>query len=283
MEELLTQLKTLFKDYPFLMVAVRIVAIVLVGIPLLTWLTRILGRSLRRRLSEQTAMLIRKGIFYGGLIIAMVMVMNELGFQLKALLGAAGVAGIVIGIASQSSFSNIIAGLFLLGEKPFKAGDFIEVNGIKGVVLSIDLLSVKLRTLDNRFVRIPNETMLKSEVINITHFPIRRFEMTIGVAYKEDIGSVVEILKDVADKNPCCLDEPEPQIQFVNFGDSALEIFFGVWFASPDYFKLRGTIVREVKERLDAENIEIPFPHRTLYTGDVTRPFPVRVINDKTD
>jgi small-conductance mechanosensitive channel len=267
------------RELPMVLKAIRIGAILFVGVPLLAFLTGVLGRRLRRRMSEQGAMVLQKSIFYAGLVLALVMVMNELGFELKALLGAAGIAGVVLGIASQSSVANIVGGLFLLSEKPFKVGDFVEVTGIRGVILSVDLLSVKMRTLDNRFVRIPNETMIKSVVTNITHFPIRRFELTVGVAYKEDVGRAVDVLKDVADKNPLCLDEPEPLVQFVNFGDSALEIFFGVWFSSTDYFALRGSIVREIKERFDAEGIEIPFPHRTLYTGEATTPFPIRIVD----
>ena len=95
---------------------------------------------------------------------------------------------------------------------------------------------------------------------------------------KKDIGRVMKVLTEVADRNPYCLDEPAPIIVFKGFGDSALEFLFGVWFAKQDYVTLRNTIMREIKERFDAEGIEIPFPHRTLYAGAATEPFPVRVV-----
>jgi small-conductance mechanosensitive channel len=87
------------------------------------------------------------------------------------------------------------------------------------------------------------------------------------------------MLRDIADKNPYCLDEPEPFVMFMNFGYSALDIVFGVWFAKEQFLNLRKTIMREIKERFDAEDIEIPFPHRTLYTGSVTEPFPIRLFS----
>ena len=205
-----------------------------------------------------------------------------MGFKLTALLGAAGIAGIAIGFASQTSVSNIISGLFLISEKPFEVGDLIKVDDTKGNVLSIDLLSVKLRTLDNQLVRIPNESLIKNQVTNITRFPIRRFDINVGVAYKEDVSRVREVLLDIAKNNPYCLDEPEPLVLFLNFGDSALEFLFAVWFVKTDFFKLRNSVMQDIKERFDAEGIEIPFPHRTLYTGSVTEPFPVYVVQDKT-
>ena len=80
--------------------------------------------------------------------------------------------------ASQTSVSNIISGIFLISEQPFQVGDLIKVGETKGVVLSIDLLSIKLRTFDNQLVRIPNENLIKNELSNITRFPIRIVEKT---------------------------------------------------------------------------------------------------------
>ena len=200
---------------------------------------------------------------------------------MSALLGAAGIIGIALGFASQTSVSNIISGLFLIGEKPFTVGDLVKVGDKQGTILSIDLLSIKLRTFDNQFIRIPNENLIKTEVINITRFPIRRLDLMVGVAYKEDIKNVISVLKDIADKNPLVLDEPEPFIMFQEFGDSSLNIKFGIWVTKEQYWELKKKILIEIKERFDSENIEIPFPHRTLYTGSVTDPLPIRLVGDK--
>ena len=259
---------------------VRCILLLLVGIPTFYALSRMAGRAAKRRFSDQASMLVRKGILYAGLLLLLVIMLQQLGFTLTALLGAAGILGIAIGFASQTSVSNIISGIFLIWEKPFAVGDVIKVGDTTGIVLSIDLLSVKLRTFDNRYVRIPNETLIKAELTNITRFPIRRLDINIGVAYKEDIARVLRVLLDIADKNPYCLDEPEPLVLFMNFGDSALEILFGVWFAKEQLLNLRRTIMQEIKERFDAEGIEIPFPHRTIYTGTVTEPFPIRLLRD---
>ncbi len=262
---------------------VRAVLLLAAGYLALKLTSRLAKRLFAGRLSPQGMMITQKIVFYSGIALILVMTLQQLGFQLTALLGAAGILGVAIGFASQTSLSNIISGLFLVSEKPMTVGEVVSIGNVTGIVLSIDMLSVKLRTFDNRFVRVPNETILKGELVNFTRFPIRRFDLNLGVAYKEDIGRVLRILRDIADKNPIVLDEPEPIILFTNFGASSLDIFFGVWFHVPDFLSLRKTLLQEIKERFDAEGIEIPFPHTTVYTGSVTDPFPIKLVNEKTE
>jgi len=257
---------------------VRVAFLIVVGFPVLFGVSAYVGRLAKRRFSDQSAMLLRKAVFYACAVILIIAVLRDLEFKLTALLGAAGIVGIAVGFASQTSVSNIISGLFLISEKPFAVGDVIKVGETVGTVLSIDLLSVKVRAFDNRFLRIPNENLIKTEVVNFTRFPIRRIDINVGVAYKEDVARVREVLKEIAANNPRCLDEPEPLILFTAFGDSALEFLFGVWCVKADFLELKNSIMQEIKERFDAEGIEIPFPHRTLYTGAMTDPLPVRLV-----
>lgn len=263
-----------------LSMTLRVIVVAVLGIPLLHLLSRLVARAASRRFSDHSANLIRKAVAYTGYVLLIMLILAQLGIKLTALLGAAGIAGVAIGFAAQTSVSNIISGIFLLSEKPFQTGDLINLAGTVGTVQSIDLLSIKLRKLDNQFVRIPNETIIKTEVTNITRFPIRRMDIDIGVAYKEDVGKVREVLQDVAAKNPFCLDEPEPLILFKNFGGSALEFLYGPWFYKTDYIALRNSIMKDVKERFDEEGIEIPFPHQALYSGSETEPFPIRLVGE---
>ncbi len=247
-------------------------------------IARLGSRGLVRLFSEQTsahhAVLIQRVSFYVIIGLFAASALNDLGLDLTVLLGAAGILTVAIGFASQTSASNVISGLFLLGEKPFAVGDVIRIGQTTGEVLSIDLLSVKLRTFDNLFVRVPNESIIKSEIINNTRFPIRRFDILLGVAYKEDLTHVQEVLMRVADSNPLCLVEPAPLFIFTGFGDSALTFQFSVWGARENFIQVRNSMQRDIKEAFDAENIEIPFPHRTLYAGSVTDPFPIRLVSD---
>jgi len=139
---------------------------------------------------------------------------------------------------------------------------------------------VKIKAFDNRYIRIPNEKLLGSELTTITRFPIRRLDINLGVAYKTDVNHLKSVLREIAAANPYCLDEPEPLIVFTNFGDSALEFLFGLWFYKTDYLNLKNSIMQEIKERFDREEIEIPFPHLSLYSGSVTDPMPIRIVDD---
>ena len=257
----------------------RIAILAGAGFPFFFFFSAFSGKATRKKLTPQANMLLRKGIFYTGSICIIISILYQLGFKMTAILGAAGIVGIAIGFASQTSVSNIISGIFLISEQPFQVGDLIKIGETTGVVLSVDLLSVKLRTFDNQLIRIPNETIIKNQVNNITRFPIRRLDIDLGVAYKENIEHVKRILSEIASKNIYCLDEPEPLILLKNFGNSALEFLFAVWCVKADYLKLRQTIMQEIKEGFDAEGIEIPFPHRTLYSGSVTEPFPIQIVD----
>jgi small-conductance mechanosensitive channel len=151
-------------------------------------------------------------------------------------------------------------------------GEVIEVAGTTGEVLSIDLLSVKLRTFDNLFVRVPNETLVKAQITNLTRHPIRRYDMQVSVAYESNLARVREVLLDVAEQNPLALREPRPLVIFQSFGESSVNLQFSVWTARDNYLDLRNGISQEVKEAFDREGIEIPYPHRVMVTRPVTSP-----------
>ena len=270
------------KETELLWKIVGAVVIIIGGIIVVAVLSKVALTISGERLGPQGTMVLKKLIRYIGYAFAFILALNQMGLNLGAILGAAGVAGIAIGFAAQTSLSNIISGFFMIGERPFELGDVIEVDGISGTVDTIGLLSLTLRTFDNRSVRIPNETLVKTNVTNITRHPIRRFNLNIGVAYDENIGHVLKVMKEVAETNVQCLDEPEPLLIFTGFGDSSLNFLLGAWCIQEDYGTLRNTLPRELKERFDAENIEIPFPHMTLAAGKALGTIPVEVLPDSS-
>ncbi|WP_319267326.1 mechanosensitive ion channel family protein [uncultured Draconibacterium sp.] len=252
-----------------------VVLILVVGIALIYFLAFIVKKLLPRSLSQQRKMIIQRLIYYSGFLLLAFIILAQLNISLAPFFGAAGVIGLVVGVASQTSIGNIVSGFFLVGEKSFEIGDVIKVGDKAGVVFSIDLLSIKIRTFDNQLLRIPNQTIISTELINVTRFPIRRLDFNVSVAYKEDLAKVKTLLEEVAKANPLSLDEPEPLIVFKDFGASGIDILLGVWFEKQNYLKVKNSIFQEIKARFDAEGIEIPFPHVTLYTGEATKPFPV--------
>lgn len=259
----------------------RILFILVAGVGSIHLVSYLVLRSLRKQLSRQRMMLVSRTIIYTGYIGLVLIVIRELNYDLTALFGAAGVVGIVIGVASQTSIGNIISGLFLVGEKSFELGDVVKVGDKTGTVYSIDLLSIKIKTFDNLLIRIPNQSVISSELTNVTRFPIRRLDFQIGVAYKEDLRKVKSVLENVARNNPLCLEEPEPVIIFQTFGDSSINITFGIWFEKNNYMAVKNSVFIEIKEAFDREQIEIPFPHVSVYAGEASKPIPVKLQDEK--
>lgn len=257
--------------------AIRVSLLFFLALPLVFAFSRWISNFAGKKYSPQHGMIAGKIVCYGGGLLILATLFHELGFSLAPLLGAAGIVGVALGFASQTSVSNVISGIFLVAEQPFVVGDIIRVGDTTGIVLSIDMLSVKLRQFDNRFVRIPNETLIKTEVTNITYFPIRRLDCKISVAYKEDLARVRAVLLEVAYANPLALQEPEPIVIFDNFGSSGIELLFAVWVAKADFLALKNSLHQEIKARFDFEEIEIPFPHLSLYTGLDSKPLPVEL------
>jgi small-conductance mechanosensitive channel len=243
-----------------------------ISIALILVISRILqvviGRTLKKNMPEPRTKMIRKGIRYSAYVIIITTLLKAFGVDLSALLGAAGIAGIAIGFAAQTSISNLISGLFLISEKPFEPGNSIQVGDITGVVLSVDLLSVKIQTFDNRFVRIPNETIIKTNVINISRFPIRRLDVMISVSYKSNLARVRELLAEVAAKNTNVLDNPAPLILMDKFDASGINILFGVWFESSNLMETKNSIISDIHSRFSSEGIEIPYPKLDVFVRE---------------
>ncbi|MFC0702961.1 Small-conductance mechanosensitive channel [Marinobacter persicus] len=253
--------------------------LLLLGLVLGSLSARSVGHLVGKRTSRHHEVMIRRLVFYLVFVVFAMAALREAGFSLQVVLGAAGILTVAIGFASQTSASNIISGLFLVMEKPFEIGDVIEADATTGEVVAIDLLSVKLRTPDNLYVRIPNETLIKTRVINRSRFPIRRIDLVIGIAYAEDLERVKSLLLNLAEQSPVCLEEPKPFVLVTGFGASSVDLQFSFWVVKEEYLEGRGSMMIDVKKALDQEGIEIPFPHTSVYAGSHSAPFRIQLVD----
>lgn len=226
-------------------------------------------------LNVQQRMLAQRGAFWGVLTLFAVSALRELGFEFGVLLGAAGIVTIALGFASQTSASNLISGLFLVLERAIEVGDVIRVDGFTGEVVSIDLLSTQLRTFDNLLVRIPNETMVKTQITNLNRLPIRRVDLQVGVGYGSDLDEALRCLQEAARREPLILEEPPPMVIAQGFGTSSIDYQFSVWTRTDQFLEVRNALQRAVKRHFDEGGIEIPFPQRTLHA----HPLDIRLID----
>jgi len=240
---------------------IRVILILVIGIPLIRLIRSIAKRIVKDRLSPQSEQLVVRSVYYVAILILLITLLNEFGFRLSAILGAAGIFGVAIGFASQTSFSNIISGIFLISEKPFQVGDVVQVSSNIGTIESIDLLSIKLKTPDNRYIRVPNETMIKTEVINITRYPIRRLDIYVSVSYNDNLEKVKTVFMDIIANEPLALKEPAPLFSIEKFDESGIKILYGVWVNKEDYLALKNSLMINLKDKFEHEHVTIPYPH----------------------
>lgn len=261
----------------------KAILLFIIGFIIANLLSTAVVKLAKHKMTAHGQLFLKRSVFYSILVLVTISALDNVGIDLSILLGAAGIFTVAIGFASQTSVSNLISGIFLMIERPFSITDVIKVNDITGEVISIDLLSVKLRTFDNLFVRIPNESMIKSAVTTLTKYPIRRADLKIGIAYKEDIEKVRKILLELAAKNLICLEEPAPVFILTGFGSSSIDIQFSVWSRRENFLALKNSMYTEIKIGFDQQGIEIPFPHVSLYAGSATTPFPVSASVNEID
>jgi small-conductance mechanosensitive channel len=262
-----TSLAKLMGDYvlPF----IGICAWLIFGFWVSSVLARLVYNGLSRKLGADSARAASNAIKITLVALFVVLLVHGVGGSITAVLGAAGVAGVAIGFASQTSLSNLISGLFLLLEHPFKVGDWIEVDGTSGYVHSVELLSTYIRTFDNRLVRIPNETVAKSKLVNYTQYQIRRLDLEIRVAYTEDAGRVMEIFREVVVANASCFNEPEPLIVFKGFGEGSMDFLLAVWIDRNEIQSARTSLMKDIKARFDKEGVALPYEMLRMVAGDL--------------
>lgn len=236
----------------------RLAALIVIGLPGVWLLGRWIRALISRKFTAQQGMIAGKAVFYTGFIVVSTMSLNQLGYQLTALLGALGIAGVAAGFAARTSASNVIGGVFLIIENPFSIGDVIKVGETLGEVTAIDLFSAKIRTFDNKLVRIPNETLVGATIVNFSRFPIRRVDIDVTVSYSADLGKVKETLLEAATKNPLSLAEPGPALFFSSLTDKGVSVFLGVWTRASDFGELKNALIEDIRSRFVSVGIAGP-------------------------
>ena len=188
-----------------------------------------------------------------------------LGINVGPLLALIGAAGFVVAFALQNSLGNFASGILIMVFKPFDLGDLVEIDGILGVVKSMNLLSVQLRTMDNRAVIIPNNNVWGGAITNVNGTDTRRVDLVFGIAYDDDIEKAQKIMEQVIAGHPLVLEDPAPVVRVHELGDSSVNFICRPWVKTRDYWEVYWDITRGVKEQFDKEGISIPFPQRDLH------------------
>ena len=241
------------------------VLLAVIGFLIARFISNTFIRTVGMRFNAHQQLVWRRGIFYFIFLIFVMASLKEAGFKLSVFLGAAGILTVALGFASQTSASNLISGMFLIGEGSFEVGDTIQLtlirgHTIEGEVISIDLLSVKLLTQDNVYVRLPNEQLIRAPVHNLSKFPIRRIPITLAINFHEDIIKVREVLLDAVNKYPLVLADPKPAVTVTAFRESSIELLFAIWCKRENFLQVRDEMQERIRNAFVDNKIEIPVP-----------------------
>lgn len=241
--------------------ALRIFLIATVG----WWTIRYLKHRVKMALAQVypddlRVELISRVFSYTALLIVVAALLNELGVQVSALLGAAGIVGVAVGFAAQTSVANIISGLFLMIEQPFELGDQVSINGIDGTVVSVNLFAVTLKTEDGRQVRIPHEQILKNTFINVTGLPVRRYDVTLRLNYQQDPQQVIRVIEDALKRMPNVLPDPAPYILVKHMTGDYWEVVVGAWGSQDNFLSIKRSLLIELKSAFDKQGIALSIP-----------------------
>ncbi len=253
--------------------AIFVVVFVLIYIAGKAILLPVVDRSLKsRNLEEHARRPLKKLVSILVVFAAIAVAFGMAGFGnfLQSLATVAAAATLAIGFAMQDVVKNFVAGVFIYTDKPFRIGDWIEWDDQAGIVEDISLRVSRVRTFDNELLTVPNSQLTDGVIKNPVAKDQLRLKFVFGIGYEDDIDTATEIIVEEADAHPEILDDPAPSVRLVELGDSSVGLQSRIWIADPsraDFVKTRAEYVKAVKERFDEEDINIPYPNRTIGGG----------------
>ncbi|MBR4675192.1 MAG: mechanosensitive ion channel family protein [Victivallales bacterium] len=197
-------------------------------------------------------------------IIAGLIALDLFGFNTASILTVLGAAGLAIGLAMKDSLSNIAAGIMLLILHPYKGGDFIECGSISGVIKELGLFTTTLQTVDGIFVSVPNSVLFGSPIKNYSHNATRRADITVGIAYSDNLAEGLKVLGELLNSNERILKDPAPQVVVSDLADSSVNITLRFWATNQNYWDVYWQVKAQLKGTIEGAGLNIPFPQRVV-------------------
>lgn len=241
--------------------------ILVVGWIVAGWSSRLVGRMVERneRFDRTIASVLQRMVRWGVLLVTLIAVLGRFGVQTTSLVALLGAAGLAVGLALQGALSNVAAGVMILGLRPFRLGDAVDIGGTVGAVEEIGLFSTRLRTFDGVVVHQPNSNIWGSEIKNFSQAEGRRVDLIVGIGYDDDVGEAIRIAHGLLEGDERVRAEPAPMVAVESLGADSVNLMLRYWTAPADFFPTKLDLTRSVKEAFDAADIGIPFPQRDLH------------------
>jgi small conductance mechanosensitive channel len=237
-----------------------------VGLWLTGWIARRMDDHMKRLEVEVTLRRFLKSVTSLALkVLVLITVASMLGVATTSFIAVLGAAGLAIGLALRDSLSNFAGGVLMIVFKPYKVGDFVEMQGQSGTVQSIQILNTVLLTADNKTVFIPNGPIINGNVTNHTNEHKRRVDVDLGIGYGSDIDVARKTLLAIVNADQRILSEPAPDVVVAQLGESAVVLRVRAWVSTPDYWSVFFAIQEQAKKSFEVAGVEIPFPQRTIH------------------
>ena len=199
------------------------------------------------------------------MVFVIIAAISQIGVQTTSFIAVMGAAGLAVGLALQGSLSNFAAGVLIVVFRPYRVGDFVEVAGISGSVVQVQILSTILNTGDNKQIVVPNAQIMNSIITNYSANNTRRVDMIISVSYDDNLDKVRNTLRELVNADSRIMQDPECLIAVAELADSSVNFFVRPWVASSDYWAVKLDLTESIKKRFDQDGISFPFPQQDVH------------------
>ena len=232
---------------------VAALAIIIVGLIIARMISNAVNRlMISRKIDATVADFLSALVRYGIIAFTLIAALGRVGVQTASVIAVLGAAGLAVGLALQGSLSNLAAGVLLVMFRPFRAGEYVDLGGVAGTVLSVQIFSTTMRTADGKIIA--------GNIINFSREPVRRNEFIIGVAYDSDIDQVKQILTNIIQSEDRILKDREMTVRLNELGASSINFVVRVWSNSGDLQNVYWDVLERIKREFDAAGISFPYP-----------------------
>lgn len=239
---------------------VAALAIIIVGLIIARMISNAVNRlMISRKIDATVADFLSALVRYGIIAFTLIAALGRVGVQTASVIAVLGAAGLAVGLALQGHFLTA-AGVLLVMFRPFRAGEYVDLGGVAGTVLSVQIFSTTMRTADGKIIVIPNGKIIAGNIINFSREPVRRNEFIIGVAYDSDIDQVKQILTNIIQSEDRILKDREMTVRLNELGASSINFVVRVWSNSGDLQNVYWDVLERIKREFDAAGISFPYP-----------------------
>lgn len=251
------------------------IIILLIGWWLARRVANLMDAALQRMQAEEILRsFLRNVVFVALMVVVVIAALQKIGVPTTSLLAMLGAAGLAIGLALKDSLSNIASGIMLIVQRPFKAGDSVQVAGVEGVVEQVRIFTTRMRTYQNELIVLPNSEITTKPIVNLTSKPVRRADISVGIDYAGRIDHARDVLLALAKANPSVLRKPATDVLVAGLGESSVDLVLRAWIKTEQFVETRSQLTEAIHTAFAEAGIGIPFPQRDVhvYQHLVTEP-----------